>query len=200
MAFYNTQNSPTFSIVSGEKNSGQSLQLLRNGLEQKIKVDGGSGVDIVYRTEDLLSGWIIRTPDLFEDTSIDYTEDADTMIEKIKAKVRALAGPNFPIHVGFTFDFAIYCDNINAAIEIYGGTGVKFGFIGDYGLVLPGAVSWFRCTVSELVEEGADFNEVYISQLSGRDYFPFLLPTSFVKSETFQAKRTAKLAKLKLKK
>ena len=198
MAFYNTQNLLNFSITSGEKNSGQSLQMLRNGFSQKIEVDAGSGVDIVYATEDLLSGWIIRTPDLFEDTSIDFTEDADTMLEKIKAKVRSIAGPNFPIHAGFNFDFAIYCENPDAAIEIYGGAGVKFGIIGDFGLVLPGAVSWFRCTVAATVDDGADSNEIYISQLSGRDFYPFLAPSSFVKSDAFQAKRQAKRAKLAL--
>jgi hypothetical protein len=198
MAFYNTQNLLNFSITSGEKNSGQSLQMLRNGFDQKIEVDAGSGVDIVYATEDLLSGWIIRTPDLFEDTSIDFTEDADTMIEKIKAKVRSLAGPNFPIHAGFSFDFAIYCENPDAAIEIYGGTGVKLGFTGDFGLVLPDAVSWFRCTVAAIVDDGAEFNEIYISQLSGRDFLPFLSPTSLVNKDEFKAKRQAKRTKLGL--
>jgi len=200
MAFYNTQNLPNFSLTSSEKNAGQSLQMLRNGFDQKIEVDAGTGVNITYATEDFISGWIIRTPDLFEDTSIDITESATTIIQKIKDKLRSIVGPNFPIHAGFSFDFGIYCENENAAIEIYPGTGVKFGIAGDFGLVLPGAVSWFRLTVVAITDDGAPENEVYISQLSGRDFFPFLAPTSWLKSEATAIKKTAQLVKLGLKK
>jgi hypothetical protein len=199
MSFYDTTNLPNFNPLVPGLNQVNKYQEV--GVNQRIKTDAGNGIDITYSVDQILKGLIVRDPEVAESNeTIDTVPTADEIIAALKLNQQNY-NKYTTISAGFYIDFAIYNEGSNEQLIVaIPNTGVSFG-VGPLGvgLIFPGSVAWFRMTVVDSVDDGDAYNYIYISQISGFDYLPFLSapgPTSVPLTEERLARIAARRAAL----